>query len=155
MPLIRWTDGKISQLKNLIADGLSYKEIAQRMGVTIPAVVGVIVYRNLPHPTVSSKKPKWSKEKRNEIIRLRREGKTYREIARIFAVPTSTIHGVICMYNLPRKVKSRDWSKSPELIAEMKRLFRLGRPNLEVAAYLGVKTSYVKILARKFGITRT
>ena len=52
-----WTPARIRQLTELVSDGVSYKEIAARMGITKSTAIGKAHRLNLDHPNSPLAKP--------------------------------------------------------------------------------------------------
>ena len=148
-----WTDEKIAKLRDLIFEGLTYKELEEVFTLSDEALRRIIKKTGLPSP---SRIIKWKKAKLDTIEKLRREGNSLNSIAKILGVTRGAISGIIHYHKLPITHHHHKWSKErPALIERIKEYFRAGRPNREIAGILGLAPKYIPNLARRLGISRT
>ncbi|MEQ5770038.1 hypothetical protein NFH98_20925 [Halomonas sp. H33-56] len=74
-----WSPNKIERFKVLHRDGVTYREIGKRMGLSYDQVRGAVRHYRLP--TKSRSWQAWSREDYDRLEALYREGLSYRQIA--------------------------------------------------------------------------
>jgi DNA-binding CsgD family transcriptional regulator len=88
----RYLDKHIKELRELREIGLSYKEISDYFKVSLCCVSAYCVDKGIETSSDSISKYYGHKE---EMIKLRAEGKTLEEIAQIFGCSSPTVHSIL------------------------------------------------------------
>lgn len=70
----RWTPAHTKQAKKMVAQGMTYQEIGERMGFSGPTVARYAP-RSIPKPR------EWTPEEEALALQMRKQGATYRQIA--------------------------------------------------------------------------
>jgi len=91
----KWSDEIKSKTLRLRSEGIRYAEISKITGVPRGSISKIVLHavavKVIP---IKKGKPKWASEKK-EVIRLRREGKSYFEISKLTGVTKGSISSLI------------------------------------------------------------
>jgi DNA-binding CsgD family transcriptional regulator/transcriptional regulator len=128
---VKWTDEEDSRIKQLYLEGLSYKEIARkfptRSSDAIKTRINIVMKPLVDSGEYSLRNTNysrtWNKEKQDLILKMREEGKTYKEMAEATGVSTGFIsHKMVALIEygkVQKKYEQKDWTLEEELqIAE-------------------------------------
>lgn len=80
MARITWTKRRLYHLRRLMDEGLTYRQIGQRLGTTRDSVRGAAREYGFMRPELCTRGPDWSREEYDTLERLMQQGLTYREI---------------------------------------------------------------------------
>jgi len=75
--MMKWDKAKIDTLRQLAESGMSYQNVAKKMGLRFKQVESAAIRYKIRKSTWS-----WNEERRKDILELRIRGKTYVEISR-------------------------------------------------------------------------
>ena len=137
----KWNDKTKSKILQLRSEGKGYVEISKITGVPQGSISKIVLHAIAVKVTPSKKgKLKWA-EKRKEVIRLRREGKTYAKIAKLTGVPKGSISALIPKsekgYKTHKKVPKTELTKRELMVLNSIKL-KDGQSPKE----LGISTGY-------------
>lgn len=146
-----YSDNK-EEIRRLLESGAPYSEICKRFGVCKQTV---IVWRNRlgipPRPTGGGNSLHLDI---NEIVRLRKEGRSYKEIGELLDASAGAIQhnlrkaGIKC-----GKTSTRKFPKDPAELEKVKRLLESDKTTQGLAETLGIGLSTVSQWRRKIGVT--
>lgn len=148
-----YSDNK-EEIRRLLESGAPYSEICGRFGVGKQTV---IVWRNRlgipPRPTGGGNSLHLDV---NEIVRLRKEGRSYKEIGELLDASAGAIQhnlrkaGIKC-----GKTSVRKFPKDPVELEKVKRLLESDKTTQELSQQLGVGLTTVSVWRRKIGVMDT
>jgi GcrA cell cycle regulator len=138
----RWTDEELQLLRDSYAEGLTDKQVAERLGRTYEAVKKYRTKHGIPYTFVEEGRPGvwWADEDREWIRNALAEGKSVAEIARHFGRDPGTLRSRMKFWGL-------NYPKQEEINKE------IADREQVLAGYLKDGMSYTQI-GEKMGVTR-
>ena len=134
-----------SDIINLYNDGCSVPQIANKLNIAKQRIYQVLKDNNIKLTKRERKKtiPKYNPD---EIIELRKENFTYKDIAEKNGCSVNTVYYILNKNNMIGKINGR--------LTEVVRLYNLGMTQKEISNKLNISQPYLSRLLTKNGISR-
>ena len=133
-----WTPDEITRLKALSDEGLSYREIAQEMGISLTRV-----NHGLEKYYPDRKKQNqidWTPDEITQLKALSDEGLSYQEIAQRMGISLARVNHALVRY-YPDREKQKEWT--PDEITRLKTLKDQGLTAPQIAQQMGISLARV------------
>jgi orotate phosphoribosyltransferase-like protein len=129
---------RLIDIRNLRSDGLTYREIGEKLGIRSSRVQG-LVRANIPELIKNTTK-EGREDRLGDIINLRNDGLTYREIGDKVGISSSRAQGLV-KANRPELTKSRTKEERKDRLRKIVDLRSKGFIWQRVADHTGISLS--------------
>ncbi|MBB3142781.1 hypothetical protein [Halomonas organivorans] len=133
--ITKWTARRRSTLQRMIDQGLSYREIGQRMGETATAVRGAAQRYGMMRPERLMRGQAWNRADFDRLEQLLDEGLGFEEIARRMGRTYNGIRCAVARLGLTDRERQRyrlreDWPELEPIIEACIQVERMGVPQI-------------------------
>lgn len=142
------------EIRRLLESGAPYSELCAKYGVRWQTVKAWRKKLGIPpRPTGGVDRLHLDL---NEIVRLREEGRSYKEIGVLLGASSGAIQHVLGKAGIKcGKTCVRKFPKDPEEMEKVKKLLESGKTTQRIAEQLGIGLATVSVWRRKLGVQDT